>query len=436
LFLVACAAGVLALAPVARHALAKDEVGDPKVEKAMEKAHELEKAIVTVVDRTSKCFVVIGGGSGIVVSEDGYMLTNHHVAGSKPVGTFWTVKIAALGILQAKVIGHDPYGDITLLQLQGKSSFDYVPLADSDGVKVGDYALALGNPFGYARDSTPTVTQGVVSVVHRNYANYTDAIQTDAPINPGNSGGPLLNREGQLIGINGMIAFRHGVKNNTGVGFAIPSNQIKRFLASFKKDGIVHHGVVGGLARVTNTKDGMGGALVDSVSEDSDAEKGGLKKGDVILEADGRPVTHASRFHGIIGTIPSGEKIVLKVKRGDETLDVTVKLSSRDGDTDTEDADAPPKPTSGGAYLGVRMSTEEGVGVKIDEVLEKSPAAEAGLKAGDVVYQIGNLKVARVPQLVMILSKRKPGDVVKFLFTRDGKKMELAVKLGKKEADH
>src|SRR5271163_1550707 len=157
--------GGLLGASLAAPALGDDNVPDEG--RALEKVKELEHSITALVDKVSPAYVVIGGGSGVVVTSDGYMLTNFHVAGTKPVGQVWRVKIAGRGILDAKVIGHDRLGDISLLKLDGKGKeFTFVPLGDSDAVKVGDYTLALGNPFGYAKDSTPTVTQGVASAIH------------------------------------------------------------------------------------------------------------------------------------------------------------------------------------------------------------------------------------------------------------------------------
>ncbi len=407
---------------LADESVKKDSVSD---DAALAKAKLLEDEIVALAEKTSQCFVVIGGGSGVVVSADGYVLTNHHVAGSKPVGDTWRVKIPGKGILDAKVIGHDQVGDITLLKLEGAGPWAFVPVADSDEVKVGDFALALGNPFGFAKDSTPTVTVGVVSAVHRYQGGYSDAIQTDAPINPGNSGGPLLDRKGRLIGINGRIAVRHGTKINTGVGYAIPANQIMRFFEGFKKDGLVHHGYANGLLRVGNTKEGDGGAVVEVVAPGSEAERLGLKRGDIIVEADGRPVSHAARYLGIIGTIPAGETVALKVRRGAETFEVKIKIAARAGESSGAAA------RTNGAYLGVRMSVKDGA-VVVDEVVDESPAALAGLRTGDVVTAIGRKSISNVNELLAELGKKKPGDKITLAVKRDGKARQITVTLGKK----
>lgn len=422
---------VLALGAAFGPACYADEKMSPEEVRAIEKAKELERSITKLVEKVSPAYVVIGGGSGVVVTSDGYMLTNHHVAGSKPVGQTWRVKIAGRGILDAKVIGHDATGDITLLKLEGKD-FVFVPIGDSDAVKVGDYSLALGNPFGYAKDSTPTVTQGFVSAIHRNQGAYSDAIQTDAPINPGNSGGPLINQKGELVGINGRIAVRNGVKINTGVGYAIPANQIVRFMDSFKKLGDVHHGYLPGL-RVSNPREGSGGAIVGDVTTGSEADAAGFKKGDIIVEADGRAVPHTSRLYGIVGTIPAGEKVKIKVKRGDESVELEMALAKQGGGGDTAAGDPPANPN--GTYLGIRMKASDSGMVEVEEIMDGSPAAEAGLKTGDLISHFGRRKVTNVNELVGALARRKPGDKVTLAVTRDGKKIEVNVTLGKKKSD-
>ncbi|HZU99949.1 MAG TPA: PDZ domain-containing protein, partial [Planctomycetota bacterium] len=248
-------------------------------------------------------------------------------------------------------------------------------------------------------------------------------------INPGNSGGPLINMKGELVGINGRIAIRQGVKINTGVGYAIPSNQIKRFLDSFKKDGTVHHATINGLGRLSATKDGGDGALVNEVTEGSDAEKAGFKKGDVIVEADGRAVTHSSRLYGIVGTIPAGETIKVKVKRGDETVELALKLASQA----LEDA-APQRQANNGGYLGIKMKAND-AGVEVEEVTDGSPAATAGLKAGDIVTNFGRRKVANVNELIAAIGRRHPGDKVNVTILRNGEKMEIQVTIGKRASE-
>jgi serine protease Do len=180
---------LLAFASLPVLAVAQEAPKNPGTESVL----RLEEQLVEVVRKVSPTFVVIGGGSGVVISPDGWMLTNHHVAGDRPVGADWTVKLPSGKIYDAKLVGTDPTGDISLLKIAVKEgeALPYVEFGDSDSCRVGQWVVALGNPFGFAKDSKPTVTFGLISAFHRYRGTYGDAIQTDAPINSGNSGGPL-----------------------------------------------------------------------------------------------------------------------------------------------------------------------------------------------------------------------------------------------------
>jgi S1-C subfamily serine protease len=399
---------------------------------ALNKARALERDLMQVIDRTSQCYVIVGGGSGIVVSPDGDILTNHHVAGDRKVGETWTVMRPGGVFATAKVIGHDERGDISLLKLEGKGPFPYVELADSDAVQVGDAVVALGNPFGFSKDASPHVTVGVVSATHRFQQGYSDAIMTDVAINPGNSGGPLLDLQGRLIGINGRIAVRFGARANTGVGYAIPTNQIKDFIPQFRAKGVVLHGQVAGLV-LAETPDPKGGARIDRVSPTSEAAESGLKAGDVVVEADGRAVGSSARFHGIVGTIPAGDKLPLVVRRGDETLKFEVTLTSRRDDR--PQAAIPTK----GAFLGVRVQTNAANdGVEVGEVVTGSPAEGAGVLQGDVIIAITMKGVANptpnAAAFATIMAGFDPDTEIQLSVRRGTTTVELPVKLGKAPA--
>lgn len=290
---------------------------------------KLEQDIVKVVRRISPAFVVIGGGSGVLISPDGFMLTNHHVAGSRSIGDDWRIKLPNGKIYSAEMIGTDPYGDISLLKVRAKDKsfkFPFVPLGDSDKTAVGDWVIALGNPFGFAKDSTPTVTLGLISAKNRMQGNYGDAIQTDAAINSGNSGGPLLDTRGRLIGINGSITTRHGVKINSGAGYAISINQIKRFMKALKAGGVVKHGTIAGLT-VTNSRRGGDGAVVSKVDDGSTAAEAGFQRGDRITAIAGLDVNCRERCLGVLSTFPSGTELEVSFVRDGETQTVKVKTS-------------------------------------------------------------------------------------------------------------
>ena len=200
-------------------------------------AERLDAKVHEVVAKVKPAFVFIRGGSGVLISADGYMLTNHHVlADGQPSTNRKETDVVLPGIRQFKadVVGKDPHGDIVLLKLRDAEGLPHVTFGDADALNVGEYVLAVGDPFLAGRsDFEPTVTVGVVSALHRYQNTYTDAIQTDASVNPGNSGGPLFNLRGELVGINGQIMARFGNRVNTGIGFAIPSTQIQRFLPRF-----------------------------------------------------------------------------------------------------------------------------------------------------------------------------------------------------------
>lgn len=407
---------------------------DSNTDKSLATAKKLQSAVVDVVKKISPAFVVIGGGSGVVISEDGWILTNHHVAGSRPIGSFWRIKMPGGKIFKAKMVGTDPTGDISLLKIESKKvkSFPYVTFADSDKCRVGQWVIALGNPFGFAKDSTPTVTLGLISAFNRYRGNYGDAIQTDAAINSGNSGGPLLDVKGRLVGINGQITTRHGVKINSGAGYAISINQIKRFMPALKKGGTVSHGSINGIG-VQDTRAGGTGALISRVRSDTAADKAGFKQGDVIVEIAGMPVNNASRARGIISTFPAGAELTVKVKRGDKIESVKVELEAvasrrgfnfrrRNRGQDNQN----PRP-----YMGARLADGEG-GIVVRSVTQGSPADKAGLKEGDKLISVDGQTVQKRTELRSLMSKAKVGQTLRLIVEREGQKEELSLTLGQR----
>ncbi len=258
----------------------------PENQRALKTALAIQAQLTKLVAKVRPAYVMIGGGSGVLISPDGFMLTNHHVAGSRKQ---WTVLLPDRRRFTADMVGTDPRGDLSLLKLRKAKNLPCVPLGDSDKVRPGQWCIAIGNPWMVGRaDGQPSVSLGIVSATHVYRGNYTDAIQTDAPINPGNSGGPLITMAGKLIGINGQVAVRFGTDRiNSGIGFAIPSNQIKNFLAKMKsaKGGQVDHGVLAGVG-IDSTYRGGTGARVMRVEPNSSAHAAGLRKGDRIIEVE------------------------------------------------------------------------------------------------------------------------------------------------------
>lgn len=273
-----------------------------------------------------------GGGSGVVISPDGYALTNFHVAGSS-AGEGLKCGMSNGELYDAVVVGIDPVGDVALIQLFGRTDFPAAVLGDSDQVRAGDWAFVIGNPFLLATDFKPTVTYGIVSGVHRyqypagTLLEYADCIQTDASINPGNSGGPLFDSAGRLIGINGRGSFEKRGRVNVGVGYAISINQIKNFMGCLRSGRIVDHATLG--ARVASQEDGS--VVVADILESSDAFRRGLRYDDALVEFAGRPVQTVNGFKNILGTLPKGWRVPLAYRRRGERYDVQVRLAGVHG---------------------------------------------------------------------------------------------------------
>ncbi len=272
-----------------------------------------------------------GGGSGVVITPTGIALTNHHVivgAGVKGWGG-----MAGDKIYRWKLIGTDPGGDVSLIQMIANQDdgdnfeFPYTPLGDSDLVRVGDWALAMGNPFILTEDQYPTVTMGIVSGVKRyqsgagkNELVYGNCIQVDSSINPGNSGGPLFNMSGEVIGINGRGSFQDRGRVNVGLGYAISSNQIKNFIPELLATKLVEHGTLD-----ANFSDRGGRVVCSALSTDSPAAKAGLALGDQMLEFEGVKIKTANQFTNLICTLPEGWPARLKIRKADDS-EVSIQL--------------------------------------------------------------------------------------------------------------
>lgn len=266
-----------------------------------------------------------GGGSGVIIDPRGYVLTNFHVSG--------TSRRLIVGLndgkaYKAHLLGIDPGGDIALLKLDDprRKTWPYVPLGDSDALTIGEPVLAMGNPFGLAEDFSPTVTQGIVSGVHRYRAAsgssdlvYGDCIQLDASINPGNSGGPLFSSRGTLLGINGLGGFRPDRgRVNVGVGFAASINQIKNFLLDLRACKHVYHGTMNATVRDQELPNGRSVAIIDAITRSSNAYKAGLRLSDVVRLFDGESVSSQNELLMRISRLPSGRRVELQVDRANE----------------------------------------------------------------------------------------------------------------------
>jgi serine protease Do len=275
-----------------------------------------------------------GGGSGVVISPDGYALTNFHVA--KPCGTFMKCGMADGKLYDAVIVGLDPVGDVGLIKLYGRDDFPAAELADSDEVKVGDWCFTMGNPFLLATDLKPSVAYGLVSGVHRyqypagTLLEYADCLQVDAAINPGNSGGPLFDAQGRLLGINGRGSFEKRGRVNVGVGYAISINQIKNFLGDLKSGRIVDHATLG--ARASTSEDGR--VLVSDILEHSDAYRRGLRYDDEIVSFAGRPIHSVNALKNLLGIFPKGWRVQLTYRRDAEDHETFVRLMGVHSETE------------------------------------------------------------------------------------------------------
>ncbi|RPI80382.1 MAG: PDZ domain-containing protein, partial [Planctomycetaceae bacterium] len=287
---------------------------------------------VEVMARVAPAVVAIfgpgggGGGSGVLVTADGFALTNFHVTSG--AGDFMKCGLNDGVLYDAVIVGIDPTGDVALIKLFGRDNFPTVPLGDSDTVNVGDTVFAMGNPFLLATDFSPTVTYGIASGVHRyqgpagTFLEYTDCIQTDASINPGNSGGPLFNATGELVGINGRGSFEKRGRVNSGAGYAISINQIKNFLDHLRGGLIVDHATLG--AAVTTKEDGA--VVVASILDQSEAFRRGLRTDDEIASFAGRPIRSVNQFKNILGIYPKGWKLPLVYRREGKKGEIIVRL--------------------------------------------------------------------------------------------------------------
>ena len=332
-------------------------------------------------------------GSGVVVdAKNGYIVTNSHVIeNAKEI----TVQFLDSHTLEATVVGRDEGSDIAVLKVP-TGDLTELPIADSNELEVGDFVVAIGNPFGLGH----TVTSGIISALGRSGINpegYEDFVQTDASINPGNSGGALVDLNGRLVGINTAIISRTG--GNIGIGFAIPSNMMKSVMQQLIKYGEVKRGVLGvNIQTLTpDIAESLGlsktqGALVSQVVDGSAAEKAGIKAGDVITAINGKPVKDAAALRNAIGMMRIGEKVEVTLVRDGKPRTVTAVVAERD---------AAAEAAASGLHDGLQgadLADAQGGGVLIRAVAEGSPAAQRGLRANDVIVSVGRTRVANLAE--------------------------------------
>ena len=343
-------------------------------------------------------------GSGVIIdATKGYVVTNNHVVDN---ATKINVKLSDGRSFDAKVIGKDPRTDIALLQLKDAKNLTAIKIADSDQLRVGDYTVAIGNPYGLGE----TVTSGIVSALGRsglNAENYENFIQTDAAINRGNSGGALINLNGELIGINTAILAPDG--GNIGIGFAIPSNMVKNLTSQMVEFGQVKRGELGIMGTELNSElakamkvDAQKGAFISQVLPKSAAAKAGIKAGDVIVSMNGKAINSFAGFRAEIGTLPVGSKMTLGLLRDGKPVNVEVTLE-QSSQTQVD---------SGNLYTGIEgaelsnSDVKGQKGVKVDSVKPGTAAARIGLKKGDIIMGVNQQPVQNLGELRKILDSK------------------------------
>ena len=294
---------------------------------------ESQQARIDAIARASSSAVGVfgpgsqGGGSGVVISADGYALTNYHVVQS--CDAFMKCSMNDGKLYDAVIVGIDPTGDVALIKLLGRDDFPVAKMANSDLIQQGEYCFAVGNPFLLATNFQPTVSWGIVSGVHRyqypagTLLEYTDCIQTDAAINPGNSGGPLFNAAGELIGINGRGSFEKRGRVNVGVGYAISINQCKNFMDHLKSGRIVDHATLG----ATVSTDDQGAVRVSGILESSQVFRRGLRYDDEIMQFAGRDIQTSNQFKNVLGIFPKGWRVPLTFRQEGQEKQITVRLT-------------------------------------------------------------------------------------------------------------
>ncbi len=359
-------------------------------------------------------------GSGFIVDREGYILTNNHVVDGAD-----DIRVTLLDgrSYDAEVKGRDPKTDIALIMIKPENGLPVATLGDSDALLVGEWVIAIGNPFGFGH----TVTAGVVSAKDRTIGAgpYDAFIQTDASINPGNSGGPLFNARGEVVGINSAI-----IASGQGIGFAIPINMAKSIMAQLRDKGSVTRGWLGVQIQALTPElreslnvAAAGGALVAGVIKGDPAEKAGLKAGDVIVEFDGRAVRSDRDLVSIVGNTPVGRKVELTVMRDGKNITITVKVAKRSEEKDeavADDEDRPAVPETGKARIGVqvqdvtrdlaeRLGLDDTAGALVTEVGDGTPADRAGIERGDLILEVNRRPVENAAAFTKAVRAAEPG---------------------------
>jgi serine protease Do len=372
-------------------------------------------------------------GTGFIIDKDGFILTNNHVVEKTDE---IKVRLSDDKEYIAQIIGRDPKTDLALIKIEPENSLTPLPMGDSDKLEVGEWVIAIGNPFGLGN----TVTAGIVSAKYRQIGmgTYENFIQTDASINPGNSGGPLLNIKGEVIGINTAIFSRTG--GSVGIGFAIPVNMAKELLPQLKKGKVVRGWLGVMIQTITpELKDKLDlknekGALVADVTSGGPADTAGIKRGDVIVMFDGKEIKEMKDLPYIVGSTPVGKEVTVEVIRKGRTERIQVKIGELEGEKEAQ------VEVAEGPKLGLTVheltpelargyGLTETSGLVVVDVEGNSPASEAGIRPGDLIVEIDQVPVRDLDRFNKIISGYRDGDTVLFLVKRRGTTLYLTLKV-------
>lgn len=370
-----------------------------------------------------------GAGSGVIVdAAKGYVITNHHVVDG---ATTISVQLSDQRVIEATLIGSDAGTDVALLQIDAEDLSE-LKFADIDTVQVGDYVVAIGNPFGIGQ----TVTSGIVSALGRsglNNENYEDFIQTDASINVGNSGGALVDLEGNLVGINTAIISGNGGSN--GIGFAVPVDMVTAVMEHLERDGEVRRGMLGVTIATANPEitgalgvDLQRGAIVTSVLPDSAAEQAGVEVSDIIVEIDGREINSSTELRNTVGLMRQGEAVDLVLYRDGRKQTLKATIGGSDGNV----VSSAPTSGAGSQFRGAQLRGLAGNGdaygdrgLIVESLEPQSRAAAAGLREGDIIVQVNRADVSSMAEFNAAIDGEERFSALTIL--REGRQMLLFV---------